>query len=1036
MRKAYIITIMAVLSVLTLKGADSTRPFTFWYWMYGAVSKEGIQADLVGMKNVGLGGCYLMPIRGTEDRPDYEGKAQQLSPDFWDMVDYAFSQADSLGLEIGIHICDGFALAGHPSIAPEESMQKVVWTDTVVMAKDIKGASLRRPQAVEGYYEDIACYAVAVKQAAPFEYHVGEWRTREADSRQCDLGSVQTIRSVRIIPSGNNIQSQRIRIMSSDDGKTFKTVRHLRPCRQGWQSSGPAFTYSLPKTTARYIRLEWSPEGTEPGAEDLDAAKWTPTLKVKDIVLSSEAKIEQWEGKTGLSWRVGEETPDNAISEADCLTMDDMIQLRLEGDKVVSAVPGGVGLYRIYRFGHTSTGQKNATAGGGKGLEIDKFNALAVEKLFDNWYRRFIERPNSSVVKYLHVDSWECGTQNWGHDFASEFKRRRGYDLVPYILLYAGVPIESREKSEKVLRDIRYTVNELVHDVFFTKITQLAHQYGRQVSEESIAPTFVADGIEHYKMSDLPMGEFWLNSPTHDKPNDMLDAISGGHIYGKNVIQAEGFTEVRGVWNETPAMLKPLLDRQFAWGMNRLFFHVNVHNPWLNRRPGMTLDGIGLFFQRDNTWYGEAGAFVDYVNRCQKKLQWGRPVVDVAVFTGEEMPCRALTPDRVVDLLPGIFGQDRVESERRRLANIGQPMTESPVGVRHSAGILDLKDWTNAMHGYQYDSMNRDALLNVAKIDSGCLVMPGNIRYRVIVLPGVTKMNPSFKGYSQEVENFINRCRKAGVVIVDKPYTKSDFSEYGLAPDAVLPDGIAYTHRYDSSEGDIYFLSNQTDEERSFNAVFRCARNGEVAIYDPVNDCRFMPCNASVKGGRTEVSVTLPAYGSVFVEILSSKRDKELAKRPKLESKEVEVKEWNVELETTGKNIRIDSLYDLSKSEIPEVKYYSGKMVYSSEFRITCKNTKRMLLNLGKVNDIAHVYVNDVDCGTAWTPPYEVDITRAVRRGKNKLRIVLVNTWRNALLGAETGNPPFEGIWTNAKYRMKEKTLLPSGLLGPLSIKE
>ena len=95
------------------------------------------------------------------------------------------------------------------------------------------------------------------------------------------------------------------------------------------------------------------------------------------------------------------------------------------------------------------------------------------------------------------------------------------------------------------------------------------------------------------------MGEFWLNSPTHDKPNDMLDAISGAHIYGKNIIQAEGFTEVRGTWNEHPGILKALLDRNYALGINRLFFHVYVHNPWLDRKPGMTLDGIGLFFQRE-----------------------------------------------------------------------------------------------------------------------------------------------------------------------------------------------------------------------------------------------------------------------------------------------------------------------------------------------------------------------------------------------------------------------------------------------------
>ena len=71
----------------------------------------------------------------------------------------------------------------------------------------------------------------------------------------------------------------------------------------------------------------------------------------------------------------------------------------------------------------------------------------------------------------------------------------------------------------------------------------------------------------------------------------MLDAISGAHIYGKNITQAEGFTEVRGTWDEYPGMLKALLDRNYALGINRLFYHVYVHNTWLRpAEPGMTFD--------------------------------------------------------------------------------------------------------------------------------------------------------------------------------------------------------------------------------------------------------------------------------------------------------------------------------------------------------------------------------------------------------------------------------------------------------------
>ena len=605
---------------------NTQSPWTFWYWMYGAVSKAGIKADLKCMKDVGLGGCYLMPIRGADERPEYKG------------------EADSLGLQMGIHICDGFALAGGPWISPEESMQKVVWSDTIVSGNEGM-VMLKRPVAEGEYYEDIAVFAVPVPEMeGMIEYRCdtiathntgvpyigrnesGVFRSDDPCYILLDLGGMRTVRSIKVIPSGNNIQSQRLLVQASDDGITFRDVRQLTPPRQGWQSTGFDFTYSLPETTARYIRLYWTPEGSEPGSEDLDAAKWRANLKLKDVVLYSYPQVDGFEGKSGAVWRIQTAAP--GYNDGYSIPLKDIIPLQLTGNSVQLAAAGKA--YHIYRIGHTTTGHTNATAGGAKGLECDKFSADAVKKQIGGWFDLFMQRPHHDVVKYMHIDSWECGSQNWSPNFAREFQQRRGYDLMPYLMVYAGVPVEN---ADKVLYDIRLNINDLVNDVFFRTLSAEAHQRGMQLSSESVAPTMVSDGMEHYKLVDIPMGEYWLNSPTHDKPNDMLDAISGAHVYGKNIVQAEGFTEVRGVWDETPASVKTLLDRNFALGMNRLFFHVNTHNPWTDRRPGMTLDGIGLFFQRDQTWMPEAKDFVSYITRCQKMLQEGRPVADIAART-------------------------------------------------------------------------------------------------------------------------------------------------------------------------------------------------------------------------------------------------------------------------------------------------------------------------------------------------------------------------------------------------------------------
>ena len=146
-----------LLNVLVVNAADTTKPWTFWYWMYGAVSEQGIKADLKAMKDVGLGGCYLMPIRGSQDRPEYNGRANTLSDNFWKMIDCSFRQADSLGLDMGIHVSDGFALAGGPWIKPEESMKKIVFCDTIVRG-GYHNFVMPKPEHYgdyyEGYYKD------------------------------------------------------------------------------------------------------------------------------------------------------------------------------------------------------------------------------------------------------------------------------------------------------------------------------------------------------------------------------------------------------------------------------------------------------------------------------------------------------------------------------------------------------------------------------------------------------------------------------------------------------------------------------------------------------------------------------------------------------------------------------------------------------------------------------------------------------------------------------------------------------------------
>src|SRR5882724_13208407 len=95
-----------------LSPPGSAKPWVFWYWMQAAVSKAGITADLEAMKEAGIGGAYLMPIKDTANPPYIQPPVRQLSPEWWDMLRFALREAKRLGLQLALHVSDGFALAG------------------------------------------------------------------------------------------------------------------------------------------------------------------------------------------------------------------------------------------------------------------------------------------------------------------------------------------------------------------------------------------------------------------------------------------------------------------------------------------------------------------------------------------------------------------------------------------------------------------------------------------------------------------------------------------------------------------------------------------------------------------------------------------------------------------------------------------------------------------------------------------------------------------------------------------------------------
>ncbi|HEX2851720.1 MAG TPA: glycosyl hydrolase [Opitutaceae bacterium] len=1053
----------------------SARPWVFWYWMQASVSRAGITADLEAMKEAGVGGAYLMPIKDAATPPHIDPPIAQLSPAWWEMVRHAMSEADRLGLKLAMHASDGFAVAGGPWITPELSMQKVVWSETRVAGGQRVVVPLPAPAANEGYYRDVAVFAfptpagdigstrnitprVTTSRTTVVAQYLAEpdnketFRSEDPCWIQYEFAEPFTCRSIKIRNAPTNAQGDRFHIDASDDGTHFRPVTQLEPPRHGWQNGDADATHAIEPTTARFFRFNWEKTGTEPGAEDLDSAKWRPILKVQGIELSSTPRLHQFEGKTGAVWRVSPVTTAAQLPDALCVSPDKIVTLtgRLDAQgRLQWDAPAGE--WTILRMGHTSTGHRNETGGAGRGLECDKFNPVAVRLQFDRWYGEAIRQAGPElagrVLKVFHVDSWECGSQNWSPVFREEFTRRRGYDPLPWLPAMAGVAIKSAAESEKFLHDVRATISELMVDNFFGTLAGLAKAQGCTFSAECTAPTMTGDALAHFAAVDVPMGEFWLRSPTHDKPNDMLDAISGAHIYGKPLVQAEAFTELRMAWDEHPGMLKALGDRNYALGINRFVYHVFAHNPWLDRRPGMTLDGVGLYFQRDQTWWKTGRAWVDYTTRCQALLQRGTPVVDVAVFTGEEIPSRAVRPEQLVVPLPGVVGAAAVAREAKRLANKNEPVRELPDGVMHSANLVDPADWIDPLRGYAYDSINRDALLRLATVRNGRIELPGGASYGALVIRD--------KNLSPEMSGKVNALTAAGAKVIRGVFREESFESLGIARDftaaeinGTRAEGIAWTHRT-APEGEIYFVSNQQASSRELAISLRTT--GRVPeLWNAVTGEIRRTLEWRVEDGRTILPVRLEASGSVFVVLreaagnspagnATGKNWREFKPGRQLDGA------WQVMFEPiNGRPVQpivFDELEDWGKRSEAAIHFYSGTAVYEKTFtwRAAAENGKsaaRIWLDLGRVANLAEVSVNGTACGIVWTPPYRVDVTSALRSGENRLRVAVTNTWANRLIGDRELPVEQRVTRTTAPDRLQDRPLLEAGLRGPVALVE
>ena len=1113
----------------------AAQPGAYWYWLGGNVTREGITADLQAMHEVGIWNPMLFAIGKSGPDTLVQPPADALTPLWWALVEHAAAEAARLGMILSMNCCDGWATASGPWITPELSMQHVVWSETPAEGGRRFDAVLPRPPAKHDYYREIVTVALPYPREwdeTSFTRHARV--TTNLPLQVADAGVLSdpdnalevvdtpqagwidyvfdapfTLRSIRVhtppapgYSPGVYRAANSLEVQASEDGQTFRRIGSLEYPRHGWQTDLTTLTHAVPRTTARYFRLVHREIPANLTYEEEYDFGQDNRLRFFSIVLSSEPRIHHLQGKSGEQWALSRRTTAEDIPDSDCVALESIIDLTAKldassGRLVWDAPPGR---WRILRVGYTATGAENSAAGGAQGLECDRFSPAAARLQFDSWFGLALHkvgpRVAGKVLHVLHVDSWEAGSQNWSPEFAVGFARLRGYDLLPYIATLTGVPVASADVSERVLLDVRRTINDLMQAGFYATLARMAHEQGCLFSAEPPSPTFPADGLQHYAQVDWPMGEFWLRTPRNDKPTDIKDAVCGARLYGKRVAAAEAFTQGLMQWDEHPFMLKRLGDRKYCEGINRFMLHVYAHQPWLDRAPGMTLNGIGTFFSRTQTWWRPGKAWFDYLRRCQALLQEGQAVADVCYFTGENVPARSLLPRQLSVPLP---------------------------------------------EGYSYDCINRDGLLHLAEVRDGWIVLKSGGRYRVLVLPDDVLMtpeiasklrelvragavvvgprpqrSPSLMGFpqcdatvSQVAEELwggdlgaagggaglpgdagasgekaravgggdavAGEARKAravglGRVIWGEPLG-TVLTELSVPPDlqfkagAMTADGPTYEagkpEAYSAGDGrrilwthrrgvdwDLYFLAHPGIVTTEFTVSFPITGREPEAWYPDRGEVEKLT-GWYEEAGRTVVPLSLVPVESLCVVFAAPTGRKVRSNTRRGATQSFRVGDsWQVRFTdrlSSPIELTLDALMSWSDRPEEHIKYYSGTALYRTDFQMPPEmlhKDRQVLIDLGTVHELAEIRLNGKVVSTLWKPPFVAEITRAVRAGKNQLEVAVTNTWRNRLIG-DYGKPENERqAFVVPRLRKGQEwlpggpgtVLSPAGLLGPVTV--
>lgn len=704
-------------------------------------------------------------------------------------------------------------------------------------------------------------------------------------------------------------------------------------------------------------------------------------------------------------------------------------------------------------------------APGAQGPVLNHFNKTAVEKYL-NHMTDTIQRkigPLRGKVRSFFTDSLEVEGANWCSDMADEFKKRRGYDVVPYLpfILFkvggmgsvadynygVGYSGNFRESIERIRLDFKITLAELFNERFALSFENWCKKTGVQARVQPYGRGYhIVDGALVF---DIPEGETWVrphsgkdmpdSNPGWGRSYDVMNkyVTSGGHLQGKRLISCEECTNTSVVFSTTLQLLKLCSDQSLISGVTHSVYHGFNYSPPDSPFPGWIR--YGNFMNERNTYWPYFKHLNNYKARISALLQQADFYSDIAL-----LPCEFDAWAKYGDWLDvtAKYGvEDELAHEIRQLRYIAL-LWEA---IHHNGNACDfvservieesiMKNGAMQFGNKKYHTL---FLLSMSIMDASTakkileFVKCGG---RVFCVDGVPSKGTGFfekDGKDQALKMVLKELvsYKDNFILLSRPdndciaWFKKVQEQYNIKPyltiDGVNP--LIQQIRYSGSNFDLIFVTNSSytnQYEVTIHPDNSLINKREAFLWDANTGSRYQLEN------KEQWNFTLyPADSKLIVcEKKNGIKAEPFKVAPKPENKYQMVGDWDVEFIPINNGsisrVKMGVLKDLKETDFVN---FTGTVVYRNSFRGGAD-----WLDLGVVHGISSVKINDKPAGVRWYGRHIFGIKDLVNGGVNEIEISVVVVMCNYMKSLKD-NPVAQG-WT------RNQPLQSMGLVGPVMI--